>query len=106
VKRHHDQGNSHKRTPFNWGWLTASEVQSIIIMVYSSVQADMVMEELRVLHLVPKAARRRLNPHWALGQLKAHPYSDTLPPTRPHTPVGQAFKHKNLWGPYPFKPPQ
>jgi hypothetical protein len=39
---------------FNWGWLTGSEVQSIIIKVGSmaaSRQADMVLEELRVLHL-------------------------------------------------------
>jgi len=32
VNRHHDQGNSSKDT-FNWGWLTGSEVQSIIIKV-------------------------------------------------------------------------
>jgi hypothetical protein len=32
VNRHHDQGKSYKKT-FNWGWLTGSEVQSIIIKV-------------------------------------------------------------------------
>jgi hypothetical protein len=42
----------------------------------------------------------------SIGDLKAHPHSDTLPPTRPHLPMGQAFKHLNLWGPYLFKPPQ
>ena len=31
VNRHHDQGSSYKRTMFNWGWLTGSEVQFIII---------------------------------------------------------------------------
>jgi len=44
--------------------LTVSEVQSIIIMVNSvetCTQADMVLEELKVLHLDPKAARRRLS---------------------------------------------
>jgi hypothetical protein len=45
----------------------------------------MVQEELRVLHLHLKADRRR----WASSgsqreALKAHTYSDTLPPTRPH----------------------
>jgi hypothetical protein len=47
---------------FNWGWFTGSEVQSIIIMVgkHGSVQAGMVLEELRVLHLHPKEARSRL----------------------------------------------
>jgi len=40
------------RTAFNWGWLTGSEVQSIIIKVGSwHIQAGMVQEELRVLHL-------------------------------------------------------
>jgi bacteriorhodopsin len=40
------------RTTLNWGWLTCSEVQFIVI------QAGMVQEELRVLHLHLKAARR------------------------------------------------
>ena len=48
----------------------------------------MVLEELRVLHLDLKAARRRLEFHTdkslSLGDLKAHPHSDILPPTRPH----------------------
>jgi hypothetical protein len=46
------------RTTFNWSWLTSSEVQSIII------QAGMVQEELRVLHLHQKAARKRMTPRW------------------------------------------
>jgi len=46
------------RTTFNWGWLTGSEVQSIIIKVGS--MAVIVKKELRVLHLHLKAARRRL----------------------------------------------
>ena len=47
---------------FNWGWLTVSEIQSII-NYHDEKQADMMPEELRVLHLGLKAARRRL-PHW------------------------------------------
>ena len=47
------------RTTFNWGWLTGSEVQSIIIKVeHGNIQADVGLEELKVLHLNPKAARR------------------------------------------------
>jgi hypothetical protein len=34
MKRHHDHGNSYNKQ-FNWGWLTGSEVQSIIIMAGS-----------------------------------------------------------------------
>jgi hypothetical protein len=51
------------RTTFNWGWLTGSEVQSIIIKAESmaaSRQAWHLLEELRVLHLVLKVNRRRL----------------------------------------------
>jgi hypothetical protein len=39
------------RTTFNWGWLTGSEVQSIIIKARGRVQAGIVQEELRVLQL-------------------------------------------------------
>jgi hypothetical protein len=47
------------RTILNWGWLTCSEVQSIIHGgKHSSIQAGVVLKkELRVLHLDPKAAR-------------------------------------------------
>jgi hypothetical protein len=31
VSRHHDQGKSY--IIFNWGWLTGSEIQSIIIKI-------------------------------------------------------------------------
>ena len=44
----------------------------------------MVQKMLRVLQLVPKANRRRLASRQIGGGLKAHSYSDTLPPTRPH----------------------
>jgi hypothetical protein len=38
------------RTTFNWGWLTGSEVQSIIVKhEHGRIQAGMVQEELRVL---------------------------------------------------------
>jgi hypothetical protein len=48
---------SLKMTTFNWGWLTDSEVQSIIIKVeHDSIQVEL----LRVLYLYLKAARRRL----------------------------------------------
>jgi hypothetical protein len=47
------------RRTFNWGWLTGSEVQSIIIKAGTwRHQAGMVQEELRVLHPHLKAASR------------------------------------------------
>jgi hypothetical protein len=48
-----------QRITFNWGWPTVSEVQFIIIMARS--MANLVLEEPRVLHLDPQAARRRLS---------------------------------------------
>jgi hypothetical protein len=43
------------RTTFNWGWLTGSEVQSIIIKVGTWQRPG------RALHLHLKAASRRLD---------------------------------------------
>jgi hypothetical protein len=51
------------RTTFNWGWLTGSEVQSIIIMAgvwQHPGRHGMVQEDLRVLRLHLKAARGKL----------------------------------------------
>jgi hypothetical protein len=52
------------RTTVNWGWLTGSEVQSSIIKEgpweHGNIQAGMVQEELRVLHLHLKAASKIL----------------------------------------------
>jgi hypothetical protein len=49
------------RTAFNWGWLTGSKFQSIIIKVGAwQHPAGMVQVELRILHLQLKAASRTL----------------------------------------------
>ena len=57
--------------------------------------ADMVLEELRVLHLDAQAARRRLCFHtgWSLdiGDLKTHPHSDTLPHLNKAIPPNNAI---------------
>ena len=69
-----------KRTIFNWGWLTASEVWSTVVKVGSMVvmEADVVLEELRVLHL-------DLNTKEDCGHKTTKPpHSDTLLQTRPH----------------------
>ena len=70
------------------GWLTVSEIQSIIIIVmHRLVQADMVLEE--PLHLYPKCSQGddHCVSHWAelehMYYLKAHLHSDALPLTRP-----------------------
>jgi hypothetical protein len=71
---------------------------------HGSIQANTGLEkELRVLCLDPKEARRL-----SLGRsgaeeetFKAHPYSDTLPPTRPHLLIvslsmGQAYSNYHM----------
>jgi hypothetical protein len=45
------------RITFNWCWLTAHDHQG---RKHGSIQAGMVLEMLRALHLVPKAKRRGL----------------------------------------------
>jgi hypothetical protein len=50
---------------FNCGWLTDSEVQFIIIKAGAwHLPGRHGAEELRILHLVPKAANRRLVSRW------------------------------------------
>jgi hypothetical protein len=72
-----------------------------------------VQKDSRVLHLDLKAARRRLESQTGrslnIGDVKVCPYSDTLPPVRPHVLIvpllmSQAFKHMNLWRPNLFEP--
>ena len=74
-----------------------------------SMQADLVLEEPRVLHVDPKAARRRLCITVARCEhiydiSKPWFYSNTLPLTRPHLlivplPMGQTYSnhHTPLW---------
>ena len=60
MKRHHDQGNYYKRV--NWGWLTVSEFQSIIV-ISRSMQADVVLgKELRILHLKSEGSQEETDP--------------------------------------------
>jgi hypothetical protein len=48
-------------TTFNWGWLTGSEFSPLSSrQAHGGIQASMVQEELRVLHLHLKAASRIL----------------------------------------------
>jgi hypothetical protein len=43
-----------QRTTFNWGWVTGSVVQSIIITSGSMTTSRMMMEELKVLHFIQR----------------------------------------------------
>jgi hypothetical protein len=67
---------------------------------HGSIQAGMVLEDLRVLHLDKAVARRDCLIGSQEDGLKAHPHSDTLPPTRPHLLIVP------LPGPSIFKPQQ
>jgi hypothetical protein len=51
---------------------------------HDSIQAGIVQEELRALHLHLKAVRRRLVSRQLDEGLKAHPHKAIPTPTRPH----------------------
>jgi hypothetical protein len=86
------------RMMLNWGWLTGSEVQSIIIKAETwRLQAGMVQEELRVLHLHLKATSRILTFRQLGWESQAYAHSDTHSP-RPHLQIVP------LSGPTIFKP--
>jgi hypothetical protein len=74
------------RTTFNWGWLTGSEVQSIIRQKAwqhpgrhgaGGAERSTSCSEGKQEKTNFQEARRKL-------ALKTHPYSDTLPLTKPH----------------------
>jgi hypothetical protein len=48
------------------------------------MQASKVLEELRVLHLVPKANRNTMTSRQPGVLLQAHPHNETFPPTWEH----------------------
>jgi hypothetical protein len=50
---------------------------------HGNIQADVALEEVRVLHLVPMANRRILFSRQLGGGSQSPLVSDTLPPTRP-----------------------
>ena len=60
VKRHCDQGNSYKEQHLIGAGLQFQRFNPLS-WKHGSIQADMVLEEPRVLHLHLKAARRRLS---------------------------------------------
>jgi hypothetical protein len=73
VNRHHDQGNSYKGHLIGAGLQVQRFSPLSSGQEHGSVQAGMVQEELRVLHLVPKADRRALAPMWLGGVSKSLP---------------------------------
>ena len=112
---HHDQVNSRKGQHLVWGWLTVQRFSLFSSWwEHGSGQADMVLGELRVLHLDPQATEGDSVTHWVEFD---HRRSQS-PPQQWHTssnkvtlvvslPMGQAFKHMNLWDLFNhlFKPP-
>ena len=120
MKRHHDQGNSYKGKH-----LIGAGLQFQRFSPLSSWQEAWQRETCRhtwcwkswefciLIQRQPKGdCHSTLGIAWAfIWDLKACLHSDILSSTRPHLlilphPMGQAFKHMNLWGPYLLKPPQ
>ena len=93
------------KTTFNWGCLIGSEVPFIILMAGNMAGCRNTWGW-SVLHLIDRhreetVCHTRLS--FIIEDLRASLHSDTPPPTRPHLlivllSVGQAFKHKSLWG--------
>jgi len=71
------------RTTFNWGWQVQKFSSLSSRWEHGSIQAGLVQEKLRVLHVYLKADSRILPGSWDEG-LKAHTHSGTPTPTRPH----------------------
>jgi hypothetical protein len=102
AKRHQDPGNSYQGQHFKLvlAYRSRGLVHYHRSIKHGCIQADVVLEkDLRVLHLEPKATRRRLSSpgtqeeegrcllHWAELEhrtSKPRPHSDSLPPARPH----------------------
>jgi hypothetical protein len=60
VNRHHDQGKSYKGQRLIGAGLQVQRFSPLSSRKFDSIQAGMVQEELRVLHLHLKAASRRV----------------------------------------------
>jgi hypothetical protein len=72
MKRHHDQSNSYKENHLIGAGLQVQRISSLSSRwEHGSFQEGMVLEELRVLHLVSKADRRKLS----FRQLEKRPQS-------------------------------
>jgi hypothetical protein len=60
VNRHHDQGNSYKGHHFIGVGLQVQKFNLLTRWEHGSIQAGMVQEELKVLHLHLKTARMQM----------------------------------------------
>jgi hypothetical protein len=61
VKRHHDQGNSYKGKHLTGADLQFQRFSPLSYgRKHGNIHADMLEKKLRVLHLDPKPARRKL----------------------------------------------
>jgi hypothetical protein len=70
---------------FNWGWLTVSEVQSIIIMAGQVRHGAEEGVESSIFGSSGSWKETESHQAWLEHlKLKVHPHRDTLSPTRPH----------------------
>jgi hypothetical protein len=106
-KRHHDQGNSHKRKHFiGAGYSFRGLVHNHYGRKHSIVQAHKLLEKLRVLGLDPQGAEEEACVTLAslvhIGDLEAHLHSDRLfqqghaYSNKTTPPDSQAFKRTSL----------
>ena len=97
MKRHHDQGKSYKGQHFIGAGLQFQSF-SVFSGKYGIMQADLVLDELRVLHLDSKEARmvlqavRRLSFH--TGQTLSIETSKTIPTVTHFLQQGHTYSDK------------
>ena len=113
MKKHGDQGNSYEGKHLIGAGLQFQRF-SPMIMVGSLAVYRLDAGRLKIPTSRSIGSRRtvRHTGHsLSIGDLKACPYSSTLPSTRPHLLIvpfsmGQAFKPMTLWGLFLFTPAQ
>jgi hypothetical protein len=99
VTRHHDQGNSYTRQHLIGAGLQVQRFSPLLSREeYGDIQAGVVQEELRDLHLHPKASRRSQQ---LKEEVKVQPLRDTLPPARPHLLIGPGIFKPPHYTPWP-----
>jgi hypothetical protein len=84
-KRHHDQGNSYKGQHLLGAALQVQRFSPLSSrQEHGSVQANVGLEELKILQLDPKGIQEKTSFCMARGGSQSPYHSDTLPSTRPH----------------------
>jgi hypothetical protein len=115
MQRYHDQSNSYKKK-CNWGWLTVSEIQSIVIMAESMAACRQTWcWRSQEFYILINRQQETIS-SWSIYNLKAHLHCHTFlnkatPPIRPYliilyssaTPCGPSIYTHEYMGAIPVQ---